>query len=183
MLAPLRPYRRVSGVTLIELMIGLAIMALALSLGLPSITEWIQNSQIRTAAEGVLNGLQAARNEAVRRNAAVAFTLTNPGAAGGTGWEITLMSGTKIQEKPAGEGTQRAVISVTPVGATTVSFSALGRRLATNQDGSIVLTQIDVDNPAMDAAISRDMRIVISSGGEIRMCDPNVTDTTDPRKC
>lgn len=174
---------RARGVTLIELMVGLTIMAIALAAGAPSIAEWIQNGQIRTAADSVLNGIQTARTEAIRRNAAVAFTLTTPAAAGGTGWDITLMSGQSVQAKPDGEGSQRVVLTVTPADATTVTFSGLGRRLPTNQDGSPALSQIDVGNPSMDASARRDMQITISAGGEIRMCDPKVTDTADPRKC
>ena len=41
------------GVSLIELMVGLTIMAILLAFGLPGSTAWIQNSQIRTAAESV----------------------------------------------------------------------------------------------------------------------------------
>jgi len=58
--------RRQQGVTLIELMVGIAILATLLAMGIPAFTGWIQDTQVRTAAESILNGLQTARAEAVR---------------------------------------------------------------------------------------------------------------------
>ena len=63
------------GVTLIELMITITVFGIAISLGAPAYTEWIQNTQIRTAAESVLSGLQLARAEGLKRNATVRFQL------------------------------------------------------------------------------------------------------------
>jgi prepilin-type N-terminal cleavage/methylation domain-containing protein len=60
-----------AGFTIIELMITLAVLGVLLALGMPSISSWLQNTQIRTAAEGMVSGLQLARAEALRRNANV----------------------------------------------------------------------------------------------------------------
>lgn len=172
-----------SGFTLIELMITLAIVALVLLAGLPGITEWIQNSQIRTAAEGIQNGMSTARTEAVRRNTHIEFVLTNPKVAGGTGWLIQTANGnTAIQSKPDGEGSRSAVVTPTPTDATTITFNGFGRVVA-NADASESITSIAVDSNVLDAAKSRDLKIEINSGGEARMCDPNVSDTLDPRIC
>jgi type IV fimbrial biogenesis protein FimT len=176
------------GFTLIELMITLVIVGVVLALGLPGIMEWMQNSQIRTAAEGIQNGLQAARTEAVRRNSAVEFILTSPATTGGTGWTIrNLNDGAVIQSAPDGVGSRNVVLTPTPAGATTVTFNGFGRvptaPVVTNADGSPFLTSIDLDNSQLTASSSRDLRIVISGGGEVRMCDPNVSDTLDPRRC
>ena len=46
------------GVSLLELMIAIAIGSVLLMLGIPSFKSWIQNTQTRTAAESILNGLQ-----------------------------------------------------------------------------------------------------------------------------
>ena len=64
---------RASGVTLIELVIGMAIFAGLLALASPSMTSWMQNGQIRVAAMGIQNGLQLARITAVQRNTVVSF--------------------------------------------------------------------------------------------------------------
>ena len=175
------------GVTLIEIAIGLVIIATTLMFGLPSMADWIHNLQIRNAAEAVQNGLQTARGEAVRRNANVEFVLSNPGVAGGTGWTVRVVrTGATVQMKPNGEGSASATLAVLPAGATTVTFNGLGRTPtspANNDDGTPFLTQIDVDSSVMSAADSRELRIVIGSGGQIRMCDPSVSEPTDPRSC
>lgn len=175
------------GVTLIEIAIGLVIIAMTLMFGLPSMADWIHNLQIRNAAEAVQNGLQTARGEAVRRNANVEFVLSNPGVAGGTGWTVRIVrTGVAVQTKPNGEGSASAKLAVLPAGANTITFNGLGRTPtspATNNDGTPFMTQIDVDSSVMSAADSRELRLVIGSGGQIRMCDPSVSEPTDPRSC
>lgn len=68
--------RRNGGFTLIELMIGLALMAMLLALGVPEIFSYLRNAKVRSAAENLYAGMQLARAEAVRRNAFVQFVLT-----------------------------------------------------------------------------------------------------------
>jgi type IV fimbrial biogenesis protein FimT len=179
MLAPHRP----GGFTLIELMIALVILGIALALGVPGISVWTQNAQIRTGAEGIFNGLQLARTEAVRRNANVAFTLDNPTATGGTGWTVKVVNTEEVvQVAPSSEGTRNVTLKRIPVTATTATFDGFGR-LATTPTNLTHLTQVDIDSAVLAAGDSRDLRVVIVSGSDVRMCDPNVTDNLDPRKC
>ncbi len=162
------------GFSLVELMVTVAVLSLLMVLAVPSFTEWIQNSRIRTAAESVQNGVQLARAEAVRRNARVEFALV--GTSGG--WVVRFAGGgATIQARSGSEGAGGVVLSTVPEDATSVAFDGLGRSDNT-------LTQIDIDVPtsALPAAQSRDLRITIGTGG-VRMCDPNVSDSRDPRKC
>jgi type IV fimbrial biogenesis protein FimT len=181
--------QRVQGLSLIELMITLAVLAFLLVIGAPSISEWLQNSQIRTGSESILSGLQTARNEAVRRNTNVEFRLANPTVAGGTGWTVLLANtGEQIQAASNSEGARNAIATPTPGGATAVTFNGFGRTPAAPNnvnptDDSVLMTQIDIDSAVLSAAKSREMRILISAGGQILMCEPAVTEATDPRKC
>lgn len=167
------------GVTVIEAMIVVALIAIIIAVGLPMATEWLANSRIRTASESMLAGLQLARAEAVRRNDLVEFVLT-----GGTGWMVRTVSGTDVQTRSAGEGTADVVIAVTPDNTTRVTFDGLGRRRA-NIDGSASVERIDIDLPTtvLPADKSRDLRLLVGIGGQIIMCDPTVTATGDVRKC
>lgn len=176
------PAGRRGGFTLIELMIGLAIIAIVLLLGLPSYHVWMQNTQIRNAAESIQNGIQRARAEAVRRNASVAFIL-DPSTTD-TAWSVVVVSGSEILEsRPASEGSANVSRSVQPGGATTITFGSLGTVVA-NVPASSSLTQVDVDSSALDETESRELRVTIGTGGQIRMCDPQLDSTgTDPRKC
>lgn len=176
--------RKATGFTLIELMIGIAILAIAMALGIPSFAEWIQNSQIRTAGESISAGLQSARNEAIRRNTPIEFTLTGNGGAGETGWRTVVRNtDVQLQSQEAGEGSRNATLVTTPADARTLTFTGMGRVASANADASVPIGNICIDNPKIGAAVSRNLRIVISiPGGSIRMCDPN-TMPPDPRSC
>jgi type IV fimbrial biogenesis protein FimT len=200
--------KRSYGFTLIEIMITLAVFALLLAVGLPSMTIWLQNQQIRTSAEGLQAGLQFARAEALRRNAPVRFQLVDtltPACVlinNGTSWIVSMNDPTglcdtppsdivdpfTIQKRSGAEGTPNAVLAATsgvapavPVAATTVTFNGLGRAT-----GAGAITQINVTNASANcqpAGPMRCLRLNISSGGQVRMCDPIVIDPTDPRLC
>jgi type IV fimbrial biogenesis protein FimT len=96
-----------------------------------------------------------------------------------------------VQARFSGEGTSNAV--ATPVyvpgppagvaaGANTVTFSALGSIVNPNPDGSVPLVRIDISNPRITSAAARPLRVIVTTGGSIRMCDPAVAGT-DPRAC
>jgi type IV fimbrial biogenesis protein FimT len=167
---------RQAGVTLIELMIAIALLALLLFVGVESYRAWIQNTQVRTAAEAILNGLQLARGEAVRRNDNVQIVLS-----GATGWTVSVAStGEAIQSRTDGEGSQNARFTVSPAGATTVTFNGLGRVVA-NMDGSPPISQVEVSSLALTDAETRKLQVRIGVG-DIRMCDPQLS-APDPRAC
>ena len=190
------------GLTLVELMIGVAIVSMLLIAAAPSFTLWIQSTQNRSAAESILNGLQLARAEAVRRNTMVRFTLTD--ASGLVAWNVGCVTVTDncpatIQKRSASEGTvnARAGISTdaipnpapanqfsTEISAGTglgagVSFDSMGRVPMANVGTDI--TRIDITNAAMSSA--RRMVVVVGTGGQIRMCDPSIALSVNPQGC
>jgi type IV fimbrial biogenesis protein FimT len=169
------------GFTLIELMIAITIVAIFLMLAMPSFSEWLVNTRIRTAAESIANGLQVARNESVRRNAAVQFVKV---AGTDTGWAVSCVAVTPgcpdtnvIQSRSAGEGSS-AAITATPDNGNTVAFDNFGMK--TTPVGATISFAVDTTN--LPAAKSRDLRVTVDAGGNVRMCDPNTT-APDPRAC
>ena len=82
---------RIRGFTLIEMLVGFAIVALLLLLGMPTFTTYLRNSEIRSTAESIVNGLRTASAEAANRNVpgGVTFAIIGGGGAGWTGWAIT----------------------------------------------------------------------------------------------
>jgi len=194
--------RRQQGVTLLELMLGLVLLAILLGMGIPSFTEWMRNTQNRTAAESVLNGLQLARNEAVRRNTQVRFNLTD--ASGAVAWTVTCVNPTPscpvpIQSRPAAEGSVQARVGVstaaiplpTPPGqfasaiaagtglVAGVTFDGIGR--VPNANVGTDFTRADITN-ATNAGARRYV-VLIGVGGQIRMCDPTLPFATNPQGC
>jgi len=194
--------RHQRGVTLLELMLGLVLMTLLLAMGVPSYTNWIRNTHNRAAAESVLNGLQMARNEAVRRNTTVRFNLTD--SNGTVAWTVGCVNVTAtcpatIQSRPATEGTDQARVGVsldaiplpTPAGhfssalaagnelAAGVSFNGIGRVPAANVGNDF--TRADITN--VTSASARRYVVLVGVGGQIRMCDPARSFATDPQGC
>ncbi len=201
------------GVTLIELMIGLVIMALVLFLGVPAFTTFLQNTQIRNAGATTLQGLDLARSEAVRLNTQVRFQLVSDFTASCTlsttslNWIVSLADPSGACNQPAwGDNVTNTSILPTPpatpfiietksakegsanvaatADASNVVFNGLGRVVGTG------ITQIDISNPAggncqnaTTPGPMRCLRIQVSTGGQAKLCDPKVTDTTDPRIC
>jgi len=191
--------KRSYGFTLIEMMITLAVMGLLFMVGMPSMSTWLQNSQLRASAEATQAGLQLARAEALRRNAPVRFQLVDTFTAAcvlsgnATNWIVSINDPTglcdvdpsdiaaplTIQKRSGAEGSPNAVVAAT--GGSSIVFNGLGRT------SGAAITQIDITNTSggncQPAGPMRCLRINISSGGQMRMCDPAVTDNTDPRFC
>lgn len=180
------------GITMVEVMVTTAILALVLGIGMPSLISWVQNAQIKSSAQNVLTGLQLARGEAVRRNAKVRFTLTDKG--GKAAWivgcvTVTATCEAQIQTGSAAEGGQNARLGVStaalsgtnyaaPIAAGTgmtgtasVTFTAFGQADATATN----ITRIDVTS-ASDAKARR-MVIRIPAGGSASLCDPAATNS------
>lgn len=200
------------GMSLVELVIGLVILGILLALAAPSYSTWIQNTKIRTTAEAMLNGLQLARAEAVRRNTQIRFQLTDTITAGcarstsGANWIVSFddpnglcanpmlneavdandpanLAPRMIQIRPAAEGSTGVAVLADQ---NTIVFNGLGR--VTPNPG--VTININMSNPVAGACAAigggggpvRCMRVAVSSGGQIRMCDP-ARASTDPVGC
>ncbi len=163
-----------AGFTLIELMISLVILAILLSLGMPAFTEILESSRTKAAASGFAMGLQRARAEAISTNRTVTFTPT------GTGWTTTAPNRDSpplietVDVKAGGESSGGSV-TVTP--NTAVSFNSLGRATA----GAPV--NFNFSGPSGCSGEIRCLRVRVSAGGQVRVCDPAVTNTADTRSC
>lgn len=182
---------RQGGVTLIELMTGLAITALLLLIGAPALTTFIQNNQIRTTAESILGGLQRARAEAIKDNNLAYFSLTTSiddscaVSAAGPDWVVSSSdptaacgSGAQVIQKQGASGTPNVVVAATQNTVATsgqIVFNGFGRVTPVQAYD----TDIDVTNPTggncgTGSSDMRCLRVVVSPSGMVRLCDPNV---------
>lgn len=171
------------GYSLIELAFAMVLAAVLAALAMPSFATYMQNVQIRTAAEALLNGVQLARAEAVRRNTAVEFVLES---STGTGWTVSTVAGEMLQSRSAAEGSPNAQVVVTP-DTTRLTFNGFGRVITPNPDASEPISQIVITNPAGGSCSTasgrmRCLQVRVTTGGNVRLCDPTYA-ADDPRGC
>lgn len=185
--------RQQHGVSLVEIMIGLVVVAVLFAQGLPSFASFMQNTHVRGAAEAMQTGLSLAKAEAVRRNTYVQFVLGT-----GTSWTVRCTTVVadgdsdgiaecpdNIQSRSPSEGSPNAAVTATPAAATTVEFNGYGR--------STSATVFDITNPTAGTCVAdggrvRCLRVTVSAAGQIRMCDPALPSTTssgtpEPQAC
>ncbi|MBX3662618.1 MAG: GspH/FimT family pseudopilin [Burkholderiales bacterium] len=196
---------RHSGFSLVELIVGLAVIALLISLGVPQYATFTANARIRATTEGVNAGLNLARAEAVKRNARVEMVLTDDlpvealvnavtPSTSGTNWMVrewvpSTNSFNFIEGKAGAEGSGREESAVIVTSSSTdagydgrVIFTGFGA-MAIGQPVTFQFTYPAAGACAAASGPLRCLNINISPGGQIRVCDPKVTDTKDTRAC
>ncbi|MHC6223990.1 GspH/FimT family pseudopilin [Pseudomonas sp. X10] len=113
---------RQQGVTLIQLMSGLALVGLLTQIGIPSYTHMSMELQQQTAARDLAQTLRIARSHAVLRNQRVVVQALQ--GDWGLGWRMLRAEDQQLlQEKR--HGRPLTIIGNQPV-ATQVTFSGLG---------------------------------------------------------
>jgi type IV fimbrial biogenesis protein FimT len=121
------------GFTLPELLIVVTVMAVMLSIGVPSFAEFIRNQRVKTASFELFASLVMARSEAITLNTAVTLTPTST-TDWANGWTVTYVDSTSVtrtlRTREAFPG-----ISIRGLGggnpATTVVYRGSGRLNAT----------------------------------------------------
>lgn len=195
------------GFSLIELVVAIAIFGILAAVGAPAFGTWISNMKLRSTAESMQAGLNLARAEAVRRNMQVRFQLVTTIdincalSVGDANWIVSLDSAAGkcggafindafpaddatnnpspriIQLKTAREGSSGVTVAA---GASTFLFNGLGRLVSAPG-------VIDVSFPSKgvckkDSGPVRCLQVVVTSGGQVRMCDPAYS-AGDPQAC
>lgn len=166
------------GVTLIEVMTGLVVIGFLVMIAIPVYTQWNHNSQIRSTAESIKNGLQLAKVEAVKRNQQVDFIFNTTDYS----WQVIGKGdATFTQQRPPAEGNKDATVTVT--GGATVSFNGLGQSIGAGKATFL----IENATGGTCGPGEKQMRCtqVEVQGSQIRMCLPSdvVPASDDPRKC
>lgn len=171
------------GVSLVEVMIALIVAGVLLGSGVPAYRSWIQNSQVRTAAESVQNGLQLARSTATQNNTNVEFSVA------ANNWQVNILqtgavgsvfytAASAVQARSAVEGTKNATITTQ-----TVSFDGRGRL---NSNATVTYAIHSTAGACATTTNRNDIRclnVQVTPGGKVRICDDMLNGTGNPQAC
>lgn len=169
---------RISGFTLVELMVTIAIVAILLAVALPSFEQSLRSNRVATTTNEMLASLSLARTEAIRSTQA-SQVCARDGAVCGSDWN----QGWLVMTDTDGDGTFETLVKAVDAhpnlrvtmelgGAAngTVTFDRRGR--TTDAAGTERLVEISPDDDDALAAHFRCLRI--SAVGQV---------TTKPEAC
>jgi len=128
------------GLTLLEVMMALAVGAILVAVGVPSFVATIRNSEMTSAANGLVGALYATRSEAVKRRTRVtmcrAETISGTTSCDPTGSELAVFSNTG-NDATIDLGSGDVLIRVTPwlIDNITVSSSTVPAAFSFNASG------------------------------------------------
>jgi type IV fimbrial biogenesis protein FimT len=195
------------GFTITELMVSIAVVAVLLGLGVPSMVGYIEAAKLNSAALSYLAGIQTARATAIRQNLITEFVLTNTPvqtanlaenlvpAANGLNWVVRVVDPTRpppafllVEAKSASEsgGNAAQAAQIAGVGAPNafagiLPFNGFGTTADANNYTFVL--QNPRGGACAPAGPMRCPNILVPAGGLARICDPLVNAATDSRGC
>ncbi|QYF92869.1 GspH/FimT family pseudopilin [Massilia sp. PAMC28688] len=198
------------GFTLLELLIGLAILAFLMMLAAPSFSNWQLRTRSAAASQYYLEAFRSARLEAVKRNSTSRLVLTENAATGQFDWRVDICFrnserncdrdsddwssvdaaapgdpgavGYRSVSHSAGQLLKASVMQPTlvPDGATSVYFTSTGW---VNTALAPNLNRIELASTDDPPAFRRTaVALTLAGGASICLPDDSI-DVTDSRRC
>jgi type IV fimbrial biogenesis protein FimT len=149
---------RERGHTVIELVVGVAILAILASMAVPNFSQLIADAKIRSTADQLRDSIVRARQEALKRNAPVTLSVANG---------VGTLSVTAFGASPAVDITSFTYKGRVSGGQVTLNGS--GRASA---DANFLVTSPQYTCKADGGPINC-FKIQVFVGGAVRMCDPS----------
>lgn len=136
MVTPARTRRAMAGVTLVELVVAMALLALLTTLAAPAMSRLMTSQRLKTAASNLHLALVKTRSEALKRNTNV--TLSRTDGNWSNGWTIEA-GATQIDTAPAAKG-----VTVSAGSTTSIVYAPNGR-VSTGAGSVFVLSATGVN--------------------------------------
>lgn len=156
----MRQLRR-RGVTLVELIVTLMLMAMLFSLGAPMMSDYLRNARLREAANSILALSHLARSEAIKRNEVLELSVD------GGELRITSTSGDLLRHERLSEGSGARVVRIFDDQVVdSVFFSGVGRPSPFGSEYRIETSLTGIPCGGQH----RCPRVMLRSGGGIRLC-------------
>lgn len=183
------------GLTLTELLIVLALSTIVLAVAAPAMGQWVRDIEVRSSASTLLATLQAARAEAVTRNASVRLQL--PDTQGRPGWQLGCTQSTVrcpqlIRQQATDLATSvrwgAAALNAMPSVDTAITAGSglpAGVRFDATGAAADIATGADIariDVTYNNVPSTRRIVVLISARGMARICDPSAG-ASHPTSC
>jgi type IV fimbrial biogenesis protein FimT len=174
------PFPRHSGVTLIELMIVIVIMAVLLALAVPAFMETIDRNRLKSVAETLLSDLELMKLESIKRSAAISLSIRNDNSSAGD-WCYGMSEAATCDCKAATctiDGVSRVVsytdfkgvIMTAPTTASPTPFSFRVEQVR----GQVTLSTALPDNRVrLTSTRGKELDIEVSALGRFIICSPS----------
>jgi type IV fimbrial biogenesis protein FimT len=193
--------QRPAGFTLVEIAVVLAVLGMLFALMLPDMRYFVENRKLRSKVESMSIMMQQGRVQAIKLNQPVEFVtfdepidFSNPAfvdavnpvnatANTGLNWALRTKNNATGQydliaarSGTEGAGQAGAIPTVTVTGdQSKITFTAMG-----SANPTATFNFASAAAPCAKAGPIRCLRLTVSLGGQIRMCDPIVDPATDP---
>lgn len=177
------------GVTLLELMVTVVIVAILLAVAVPYFGDWIKRSSVGAGAQLIQNALRQAEAEAIRRNSDVEFMLTDdvPSVSAvatlvakenGKNWTIRVVDSKASNRYVNGYTTKDISASVSYQGPASIRFSGAGRVLDSTGVAVSGKQIFRVSQTGANVAYC----VFVTPGGGVKMCNPALA-SGNPQAC
>jgi type IV fimbrial biogenesis protein FimT len=152
---------RVRGLTLMELMVTVAILAILVALAVPSFNSFLAKGRLSGAAEVLAQDLQLARSEALRRNDAVTISFSS-----GAAWCYGSVAGaTACTCTPTNTCTLRRVDNTDYSGVTMAASFAANTAAFTARHGLANTGTVEFTHPNAGT-----LRVSLGAAGQVSIC-------------
>jgi type IV fimbrial biogenesis protein FimT len=160
---------KISGFTLVELMITLLVFGIIVGLAAPSFVGLIEGNRVQAKSAEFLSGINMARSEAIKRGAPVAVQAVGGGFQ--DGWCVLTDPAAACGAAPAGVELRSYAAAdqmvVSDGGVNQVVFDGRGFRTTPGVGGGVVVISVQPVNCAANEPGRRDIAIAVSGRTEV----------------